>query len=271
MNRFACWVGGLAALLVLVGCAARGASVPDSGVPHDAEGALDADSSFPIDAGGADAFDAGEADAGPVDLGAPDLGGADLGPPDLGPADLGAPDLGSPDLGPPDLGGPVICDACGTCDANPANDCYLCGGSNTDDVFNAGTSTGGPNLHFAVRFSAASAMNVIRAEVFTGEATGTNTLTLWSDNSTSVTPVSALTSADFEVSSTDGWQGATFDTVASFTAGTFGWVDWQPMTGQQASFTTAGTNVTYRGVFGTPTTWGTAYMGLCKLRVYCVD
>lgn len=266
MNRFACWVGGLTALFVLSGCAARGASVLDAGLSDDAEVASDVDSSVPTDAGGVDASDAGTADAGPIDLGDTDLGGADLGAPDLG-----APDLGAPDLGPVDLGGPIICDVCGTCDANPANDCYICGGSNTDDVFNAGTSTGGPNLHFAMRFSAASAMNVIRAEVFTGEATGTNTLTLWSDNSMSVTPVSALTSADFEVSPTDGWQGATFDTVASFTAGTFGWLDWQPMPGQQASFTTAGTSVTYRGVFGAPMTWGTAYMGLCKLRLYCVD
>lgn len=272
-------VGVLVCAFLLGGCAARGVGrdfFSDLGIAGDA--ALATDTGVQLDGGvdatmsdaGADgsAFDSGVFDAGVGDASLVDSGSMDAGATDAGPTDLGVVDTGPPDTGPIDA--PVTCDLCGTCDSNALNDCYLCGASNTDDTVNGGTSAGGPNLYLAIQFDAVATLKVKRAEVFTGERTGSNTLSIWSDDG-ATTPSAMLDTGTFALETTNGWQGVTFASVNEFAAGSFGWIVWQPVSGQQSSASSSGESVSYRGAFGAPSGWNGPYSGFMKLRLYCVD
>jgi len=265
--------------LLLVGCAARGAGGGfhfDMGASDDAgssaDGAILDGTTFdaPNDASALDmsVHDAAPIDSSTLDASAMDAS-TDSGSPDAGIVDLGAPDTGPTDLGAVDA--PVACDVCGTCDTNPANDCYLCGASNTDDVVNGGSSTGGPNLYFAMQFDAATVLKVKRAEVFTGEGSGSNTMSIWSNDTATTAPLAMLDSASFTLASTNSWQGVNFSSVHEFAAGSFGWIVWQPLYAQQSPFAPSGESVTYRGAFGSPSGWNGPYTTFIKLRLYCVD
>lgn len=251
-------------LVVLSACASGGGLASDAGTSSDAVASRDANlADAALDTS---LVDAPSDAARPVDA-TMDASAVDAGAPDAGPLDAGAADLGLVDLGPPDAA--VVCDPCGVCDTNATNDCFMCAGANTDDVVVGGSTTGGPNLYLAIRFAATGTMKVVRAEMFTGERSSDNTLSLWTDNATGPEPLAMSATATFGLAMTNAWQGANFPSLTEYSSGSFGWLIWQPVVGQQSSTAPSGTSVTYRGAFGGPTGWNGPFMGFIKYKLYC--
>jgi large repetitive protein len=143
----------------------------------------------------------------------------------------------------------------------------LCGGANTDDTYDDGSSMGGPGLHLAMQYSATSALSVCRVEVFTGEASGTNTISIWT-SAAAGTPATELAEGSWTMSSTDGWQGADLASTVDLVAGTSYWVVWEPINGSQSSFSTSGTSVRYYGSWD-GSSWFGPYSGYLKFALYC--
>jgi hypothetical protein len=123
--------------------------------------------------------------------------------------------------------------------------------------FSDNVSMGGPNLIVAIQFVAPSSFTANSIEVFTGEATGTNTVQLWSHDAGGNKPASLLGSGSWGMSSTNGWQGAALGTPVALSAGTTYWLGWAPINGSQASVDTTipGVGQPYRPSFDGGLSW----------------
>lgn len=144
-----------------------------------------------------------------------------------------------------------------------------CDGANTADTYSDGTSMGGPNLTLGMKYTPTTDIDLSRIEVFTGEGSGTNTVSVWTTNPTTGFPSAPLTSGSWSMSYTNGWQGADLATCVTLTAGTTYWLAWEPINGSQATWDTAGTYVTYSGSFDGGGTWNGPYSGFVKYKLYC--
>lgn len=143
------------------------------------------------------------------------------------------------------------------CGGEPG-DLTFCDGSNTGDTFNDGSSMGGPGLLLAMGFTPEGNLDVGRVEV----------VSIWTD---SRGPSVELASGSWEMSSTNGWQGADLDECTTLTAGTPYWVVWAPINGAQSTWDTSGTSVSYMPSLDGGLTWGGPYSGNLKFKLSCCE
>jgi len=108
-----------------------------------------------------------------------------------------------------------------------------CYAENDGPNFNSAVSMGGPWV--GIKFTPNVSFTANRAEVFTGSASGTNTLALHAHNGGLDQPGVQLASGAWSMSSANSWQGAQLSTGAALTAGTTYWLVWVPVGGAQAS------------------------------------
>jgi hypothetical protein len=153
----------------------------------------------------------------------------------------------------------------------------LCEFSSDNAVFDDGVSMGGPNLLLAIKLTATANLAVTRLEVFTGEATGTNTLGLWNHDPVTNMPLANLGTGAWSMSRANGWQGATLPPLA-IASGQIFWLVWGPINGAQATVEMRGSPVApgaqfYRGSFDAGQTWTGGANGflshLWKYRILC--
>jgi hypothetical protein len=130
---------------------------------------------------------------------------------------------------------------------------------------------GGPDLLLGMSYTATADEEIGRIEVFTGEASGTNSVALWVDDPASGSPDSVISSGEWKMSSTDGWQGADLDDCVKLTKGDTVWIVWAPINGSQSSLEEAGDDVTYRGSFDGGAKWNGPFTGPWKYKLFCCD
>ena len=131
-----------------------------------------------------------------------------------------------------------------------------------------GSSMGGRQV--AMRFDNDELRTVTRVEVFTGEQTGPNTLSIYTHDGGSEAPGLALSSGTFRMDSAVGWQGADLTAPVLFGRGQSFWVVWDPIGGAQTPLDTGGTDVTYRGS-DDGVSWDGPFSGPWKFRFFCAD
>jgi hypothetical protein len=132
---------------------------------------------------------------------------------------------------------------------------------------------GGPNLLLGIKArSPSTPLVATRAEIWTGEQAGVNTIGLWSHDAANNQPRASLGSASWSMSRINGWQGATFAAPIVILPNTDFWLVWAPINGAQASIQI---NVypggpTYRGSFNGGQSWNGPFNDiLWKLRIHC--
>jgi hypothetical protein len=148
----------------------------------------------------------------------------------------------------------------------------ICNSVSNNTVFDTLTSMGGPNLLVALKAKAATVLVATRAEVWTGEAAGTNSIALWSHDPIGDKPAQALSTASWSMTRINGWQGANFASPVVLPANADFWLVWAPVNGAQASIQInnypGGT--VQRGSFDGGQSWNGPYTStLWKYRVFC--
>jgi hypothetical protein len=144
-------------------------------------------------------------------------------------------------------------------------------GNNYNDL----VSMGGPNLLLGIQFTAPSSFSVTRAEIFTGEGSGTNSVSIWSHNAGLNLPQSQLSvTATWTMSNTDSWQGADLGTPYALTGGTTYWLVWGCISGSQCSVDVPQANLGqfYSGSFDGGQSWSGPFQfndRPWKFRLYC--
>jgi hypothetical protein len=108
------------------------------------------------------------------------------------------------------------------------------------NVFQDKVSMGGPNFTNCFKTKAPTALIVFAVEVFTGEATGTSTVGLWSHDATKDEPKAELDRGNFAMSRTNSWQGANLSQPVILAKDEVFWVSWIPVNGCQASVENTG-------------------------------
>lgn len=147
----------------------------------------------------------------------------------------------------------------------------ICQSISDNPIYADNTSMGGPNLQVGFKAVASTVLIVTRLEVFTGEATGTNSIGIWSDDAANNRPLASLGSSSWSMSRINGWQGANFSTPIVILPGTTFWLVWAPINGAQSSIEVgSGGNTVYRGSFDGGQTWNGPFQGpLWKYRIWC--
>jgi hypothetical protein len=141
-----------------------------------------------------------------------------------------------------------------------------------DPVFDNNVSMGGPNLTVTIQFVAPTSFVATSIEVFTGEASGQNSVQIWSHNAVLNQPASALSSGSWSMSATNSWQGATLASPVALSAGTTYWLGWSPINGAQANVDTSipGNGQVYRATFDGGQSWIGPFQGSnhWKFRIF---
>lgn len=125
-------------------------------------------------------------------------------------------------------------------------------------------------VYIATRFTLAGAgtREVVGVEVFTGEATGQNSLQIWSD--LAGVPSSVLAAANWSPQLANGWQGVDFSEPVEIVTDAVSWIVWVPVAGQQANLAQAGTVYPMMTSSDAGASWGDAPTPRPPmLRVYC--
>ena len=136
-------------------------------------------------------------------------------------------------------------------------------------VYSDGSSMGGPNLLLGLQAQITTTFVATRLEVFTGEGSGPNSLTLWSHDAAGNKPLAPLAGGTWQMGNTNGWQGAALTTPTLLSAGQTVWVVWGCQNGSQASIQGAGAGPQYRGSFDGGTTWNGPFSGQqWKFRIW---
>ena len=149
----------------------------------------------------------------------------------------------------------------------------ICHAENDTPNFSDNTSTGGPNLLIAIKFTAPTNIACTRLEVFTGEKSGTNTLGLWSHDGGGNKPTQSLGTTSWSMATANGWQGANLATPISLNAGATYWLVWGTVNGSQSSIEAGSSpGQQYRPSFDGGQTWSGPYSSSqvqWKFRLYC--
>ncbi len=112
----------------------------------------------------------------------------------------------------------------------------ICHAENDGPNFMDNVSMGGPGLLLGVQFTSPISFDVTRMEIFTGEGSGANTLSIWSHDSGNNQPGAQLGGqGSWAMSAANDWQGADLTTPTSLTAGTVYWMVWGCINGSQCS------------------------------------
>lgn len=149
----------------------------------------------------------------------------------------------------------------------------ICHSLSNNTTFDTLTSMGGPNLWLAIKTQAPATTVVVatRAEIWTGEALGTNSLSLWSHDAVNNRPATQLGGGSWSMSRVNGWQGVTFAPIVILPSTDF-WIVWAPINGAQASIEINNFpgGPTYRGSFDNGQSWNGPYSStLWKYRIFC--
>jgi hypothetical protein len=149
-----------------------------------------------------------------------------------------------------------------------------CHAENDGNNFNDAVSMGGPNILFAIRFAAPANLTVTSIEVFTGEESGQNSVSIWTHDQALNVPVSSLGIGTWDMSFPNGWQGATLAPSISLSSGTTYWFVWGPQEFAQASvdLPMAFPGQVYRASFDGGNSWNGPWQfntDHWKFRLYC--
>jgi hypothetical protein len=148
----------------------------------------------------------------------------------------------------------------------------ICQADFNNNVYAPLTSMGGPNLLLGIRTLAPAAYVATRIEVFTGNASGQNSIAIWADDAANNQPLAPVGQGTWMMARTRGWQGANLAQPVTLAAGQTFWVVWGAINGSQASIQALsgpGAQV-YRGSFDGGATWnGPWQQDQWKFRIYC--
>jgi hypothetical protein len=148
----------------------------------------------------------------------------------------------------------------------------ICQADFNNNVYHAPTSMGGPNLLLGIRTVAPAAYAATRIEVFTGNASGQNSIAIWTDDAANNQPLAPLAQGTWMMARNRAWQGANLAQPVALAAGQAFWVVWGPINGAQASIQALsgpGAQV-YRGSFDGGASWNGPWQGdQWKFRIYC--
>lgn len=123
-------------------------------------------------------------------------------------------------------------------------------------IYADNVSMGGPNLLLAIKTQMPIAAVATRVEIFTGEASGQNTIAIWSHDGPNNAPLAPLGDGSWQMCARNDWQGAPLLVPVSLAAGQDIWVVWGPINGAQASTSGNGAGAQpYRGSFNGGATW----------------
>jgi hypothetical protein len=156
-------------------------------------------------------------------------------------------------------------DSAVTTGCGPSSICFSSNATGTP----SGSTMGGPELTLGMQFVPTAPMTVTAIEVYTGDASGTNTIGVWSHDAAANAPDVVLRDGTWAMVSSPSWQGATLTTPLALTPGTTYWIGWEPVNGALASLASAGTDLTYRGSFDGGASWNGPYSGPWMFRVSC--
>ncbi|MFN7145875.1 MAG: putative metal-binding motif-containing protein, partial [Myxococcota bacterium] len=160
-------------------------------------------------------------------------------------------------------------DCDGEVDEGCAGSIDACDGANTGDTYSDGTSMGGPDLLLGMAYTPDASVDVGRVEVFTGEGTGTNRVSVWTD--VGGAPDTEIAGGSWDMDRANGWQGADLDACVPLEAGVTYWLVWAPINGSQATWDTSGERVRYRGSYDGGRSWNGPYENHVKYRVSCCE
>jgi hypothetical protein len=137
-------------------------------------------------------------------------------------------------------------------------------------TFDDGVSMGGPNLLFAIKTQAPTVLAATRVEVWTGEQSGTNTISLWSHDAINNRPLAPLGTGSWSMGRVNGWQGAPLATPVVLNANEDVWVVWGCQNGAQAPADGPGPGAQqYRGSFDGGASWNGPFTGQqWKFRIW---
>jgi hypothetical protein len=122
-------------------------------------------------------------------------------------------------------------------------------------VFDDASLVGGPWLAF--EFVMPTSFTATGIELFTGEATGSNTVGLWTNDSANSEPGVELGNGSWSVNPVNSWQGATLTAPINVTAGTTYWLVWDPLPNEQGPVdgTAPGVGQVYKASLDNGQTW----------------
>ena len=148
----------------------------------------------------------------------------------------------------------------------------ICQSLSNNNIFQNNNSMGGPNLWLGLKLqTSATPLVATRVEMWTGEQTGTNSVSLWTHDAVNNKPLVNLGTASWSMARPNGWQGANFSAPILIAPTTTFWLVWAPINGAQSSIEVAGVpGPEYRGSFDNGQNWnGPFSMNLWKYRIYC--
>lgn len=146
-----------------------------------------------------------------------------------------------------------------------------CYAENDGPAFLDNISMGGPNLLLAIKFQVPQLVTARRAEIFTGEQTGTNTLGIWSHDAAANQPLADLGTGSWSMNATNSWQGTDLPSFVLLQPNVPYWLVWGPINASQASRHPSGSGVVtqaYRGSFNGGSSWNGPFFAPWKLRIY---
>lgn len=137
-------------------------------------------------------------------------------------------------------------------------------------TFDNGVSMGGPGLWLGIKTTVPASFVATRVEVWTGEQTGLNTLSLWSHDAVNNQPLAPLGSGSWQMGFTNSWQGAPLATPVPLTTGQDVWIVWACSNGAQSSVQGTGAGAQpYRGSFNNGASWSGPFQSLqWKFRIW---
>jgi hypothetical protein len=141
------------------------------------------------------------------------------------------------------------------------------GGANTGDTFSSSTTMGGPNLSFAMKYTAPTQLVVGYVEVFTGLLAGANDITIWSHDAANNQPLAPQATTSWNMTANEEWQGGSLGQRFIMPQGSTWWIVWEPQNSARATRDTAGTPVDYRGSFTGGAPWSGPFSNTEKFKL----
>ncbi|TVQ89234.1 MAG: hypothetical protein EA397_15790 [Deltaproteobacteria bacterium] len=148
---------------------------------------------------------------------------------------------------------------------------FPCDGRNMGDDYRDMVSMGGPDHRYGMRHVASADMSIGRIEVFTGERSGTNAVSMYSHDALDNAPDVELGRGTWPMATENSWQGAELDECVPLEAGEVYWVVWEPINGAQATRAPGGDPVTYRGSHDDGLSWSGPWSNTEKYKLFCCE
>lgn len=150
-----------------------------------------------------------------------------------------------------------------------------CYAENDGNTFHDTTHMGGPNLVLAIKFTAPASVSVTRMEVFTGEGSGNNSLSIWSHDAANNRPLAQVSGqGGWALDTVNSWQGGNLSPAFALTGGNTYWLAWKCIHLSQASIEppSAVVGQPYCSSFDSGTNWAGPFQDTAnnwKFRLFC--